>query len=149
MAWAANLTKFKIRKMRDIWSRVPEVHCKGLCGDTVCTNVPLMPVEHRFLSERYGAVHHIQIVRHLDETTGAVVVAPTLGVSTDPDHAGCPFYRQNRCSIYEDRPLMCRIYGHPVGELAGCPHGCRVERPMRRGRVRELCELLLQVVGAN
>lgn len=38
----------------------------------------------------------------------------------------CPFFKTDRCIIYEVRPLICRIYGHIDDPLMTCPHGCNV-----------------------
>lgn len=36
----------------------------------------------------------------------------------------CPFLGQNGCTIYEKRPLMCRLFGHVDHPRMKCPHGC-------------------------
>lgn len=35
----------------------------------------------------------------------------------------CPYLSKNGCDIYEERPIMCRLFG-AVEDLP-CPHGCR------------------------
>lgn len=36
----------------------------------------------------------------------------------------CPLYQGGKCTIYESRPLVCRLYGHV--ELMNCPRGYNV-----------------------
>lgn len=45
----------------------------------------------------------------------------------------CAWLKEGRCSVYEDRPLICRMWGlirqgtSPDDSLV-CPHGCKVTR---------------------
>lgn len=41
----------------------------------------------------------------------------------------CP-YANNGCDIYEQRPLICRIFGASNEKRLQCPHGCRPENPL-------------------
>ena len=96
--------------LRALWNAVPPVACKGLCQSS-CQNVPIMPLEAMFLIERHGA--RVELAEHLG------ILFPTLG-----RNAPCQFLdAAGRCSIYEDRPLVCRQFGHDVVTL-GCKHGC-------------------------
>jgi hypothetical protein len=50
-------------------------------------------------------------------------------ITTDPANldANCPALTVlGRCSIYEDRPTICRLWG--VVESMPCPWGCRPDR---------------------
>lgn len=54
-------------------------------------------------------------------------------------HASCPFYSDFRCTVYADRPLVCRAY--PVVGLGGrlapeCPHVTPEARPALRAEAR-------------
>lgn len=113
------LTDAEIAKLRALWASIPGVQCKGLCVDE-CTHVPIAPIEAYYLIEKYDA--KIQPSRH----AGPEVMIPTLGA----DHTRCQFLTvDDRCSIYDDRPQVCRQYGHPVLTLA-CKHGCTQDRPL-------------------
>jgi len=37
----------------------------------------------------------------------------------------CPALDEGRCTVYERRPSICRLWG--VVESLACPHGCRPE----------------------
>lgn len=51
----------------------------------------------------------------------------------------CQFLIDNKCSIYEDRPYICRIFATTKGvkELE-CPHGCKPFFPLPAERSEEL-----------
>jgi Fe-S-cluster containining protein len=43
-----------------------------------------------------------------------------------------------RCTVYEARPLICRVYG--AAEGLRCPHGCTPERVVPDVEVFEMLE---------
>ena len=49
-------------------------------------------------------------------------------VKVEPGRLGrpCPYLGETGCLIYENRPLMCRLYG-TVPEMK-CPYKCRPEK---------------------
>ena len=85
--------------VRALWAQVPPVACRGLCGQTACTNVVPKPAE-RAEHARVG-----------------------VSVSFDESTGNCANLADGRCTIYEDRPLVCRLWG-AVPEMP-CPHGCQ------------------------
>lgn len=109
--------------MTKIWLRVPRVYCKGLC-QRECGNVPVTPIEALFIERKY----HVTLPSAL-HGNGAFKFK-TLGV----DEECCPFLTDRstngQCSIYNDRPMVCRAYGHDLDSLK-CPFGCKVERPLK------------------
>jgi Fe-S-cluster containining protein len=54
----------------------------------------------------------------------------------DAETSHCPLLRHNRCTIYEQRPFICRIYG--VAEGIRCPHGCEPERVLSQAEAATL-----------
>jgi hypothetical protein len=84
--------------IRDVYSRVPNVACKGLCADA-CGPILMSRAERARIREHAGA---------LPEPTG-----PRLE---------CSFLKNGRCSHYDHRPLICRLYGAADG--LPCPWGC-------------------------
>jgi hypothetical protein len=44
----------------------------------------------------------------------------------------CEYLHGNHCSIYEQRPFLCRLFGavSEPGDMMSCPHGCRPENPL-------------------
>lgn len=83
---------------------VPAMNCKGLCFEA-CGPIYMSPEEKR------------RIEAHLGHPIGKV----------DPHTLTCPLLTADkRCSIYELRPMICRIYG--VQESLRCEHGCEPTR---------------------
>ncbi len=108
------MTKTKrLRVLREVYARVPSAGCKGLCADQ-CTIVPVFPAEMERLSEVAGRPLPTTSFSTLTEMSGAV----GLGELGKP----CPLLVADRCSAYDDRPLICRAYGAVEG--IPCPHGC-------------------------
>jgi Fe-S-cluster containining protein len=128
--------------MRAVWEATPPITgCKGLCYDS-CTNAPVHPVEAYFLLEKFGG--DIPIMIHpagIPADHPAAMALPTLG----PDYTPCRFLdSNNRCSIYEDRPLVCRLFGHEALTLR-CVHGCKTDQPLTD---MQAAELMCQMVTA-
>lgn len=96
------------RRKRDaalarIYARIPEVPCKGLCHEA-CGPIGMSFAEARVI----------------EDTTGAPLPA------YDEARSCCPFLNEeNRCGIYDQRPVLCRLYG-AIPNLP-CPHGCLPE----------------------
>lgn len=92
-------------RLQAIWKRIPEMKdCKGLCH-TSCGPVPVTGVEKESMEKR-GKKMAIT-----DGDNGPM----TCSLLT-PD---------GRCSVYDGRPLMCRVWG-AVKSLP-CPYGCEPE----------------------
>jgi len=100
----------KLRVLREIYAELPtDVGCKGLCANA-WSFVPIFPFELEILED-----------------------AARRPLATEPLHKGralglgelgqpCPLLVMGRCSAYEVRPIICRVYG--AAEGIRCPHGC-------------------------
>lgn len=86
--------------MREIWARVPELPCTGACHEA-CGIIPVLPAEIEVIRARYGQVD-------ISPGINGVCRALTPG---------------GRCSVYEARPLICRLFG--VSEGLECHAGCK------------------------
>jgi len=103
-----------------------QVHCSA-CDAPCCRENPggeesfLFPLEYEHLSEKYGKEHFLTCDK------GAYFLMP------------CPFLKDGRCAIYEDRPTVCVLYpfqggavdsnGNPMIALsADCPEARRITR---------------------
>jgi Fe-S-cluster containining protein len=87
------------------YAQMPTVECKGLCQDG-CGSVAMTPLEQQRILTRHG------------------VSLPLVGAfaMNDPD-ARCPALVDGQCSVYADRPWICRAYG-TIEDLT-CQHGCK------------------------
>jgi Fe-S-cluster containining protein len=112
----------RLRILAEIYAKVPDAGCKGLCWES-CTSVPVFPLELEQLEEKTG--------RKLEETT------PIMGATlTGSPGATCPYLVLRRCTVYEARPLICRVFG--VAEGLPCPHGCVPARTISDVAVQEM-----------
>lgn len=85
--------------LQKIYSQVPRLQCKGHCH-IYCTVIPTHPAEAENIIEKHGAVP-----------------LPTK------DKLRCSYLGEDkRCQIYEDRPLICRLWG-AVRKMK-CEWGC-------------------------
>lgn len=94
-------------EVRALWGMVPSVGCRGLCVEA-CGPVGMSNEEEAIL-ERRG-----------------------VEVGFDRETLTCDQLKFGRCSIYEDRPLVCRLWG-AVPEMR-CPFGCEPTLTTQQGR---------------
>lgn len=84
-----------------LWARVPNAGCQGLCADA-CGPIGMSEVERDRIRRRHGVVIE--------------------DAATAPGTLDCPALVGGRCSVYADRPMVCRVWG--VIDPLPCPHGC-------------------------
>lgn len=91
-----------------IYRAVPQVECEGLCHES-CGPIEMSAEERRRIDAR-GV--RIPTMRELNDS---IIERGTMD---------CPALDEGRCSVYADRPLICRLWG--AVESMPCPHGCVV-----------------------
>lgn len=98
------------RAIRRFYERIPEhaLTCRGLCHDS-CGAIGYSEAEARHIAYQHGSP--------------PLANGFTRGEFTQPDDIMCDkLTPTKRCSIYEDRPLICRVYG--LLRALRCTHGC-------------------------
>lgn len=85
----------------DIYAKIPNIVCRGLCHGS-CGPVPATHDEIAAIEQR--SIH-------------------VYGVTKD---STCTMLAAGRCTVYEDRPLLCRLWG--VIPSMACPWGCVPDR---------------------
>jgi len=90
-----------------IYRAVPSINCRGLCTDS-CGPIDMSDEERRRIAARGVTIPTL------------AELLPTLLDDHPPD---CPALVAGRCTVYEDRPLICRLWG--TVESMPCPHGCQ------------------------
>ncbi|RJL21048.1 YkgJ family cysteine cluster protein [Bailinhaonella thermotolerans] len=93
--------------LRAIYDQIPEVGCVGRCAD-VCGPIEMHPRERQRIAQAGVPIPPWQ--EQLD------VLARTGDYS-------CPALIEGRCSVYELRPVICRLWG--AAQTLVCPYGCR------------------------
>ena len=91
------------RELQAIYDRLPVVVCQGKCQDA-CGPIACSDGERRRMERRAGK----PLVFH-------------------PETLSCGYLVDGRCSVYRERPFVCRIYG--ASTKLACPFGCRPQTP--------------------
>lgn len=92
--------------LADIYGLIPTVSCRGLCEDS-CGPIA-MSVEEDARLRDLG----ISIPPMLD----------ALAAIERGEDYYCPALSEGRCSVYDARPTICRLWG--ATQSMPCPHGC-------------------------
>lgn len=102
-----------------LYAQIPHVDCKGLCVDA-CGVIEATDAER----ERLPGLPLADDAQARYERDG---------------HYHCPLLVAGLCSVYERRPLVCRLYGAVDLPVLVCPFGCTVTpRPLTRDEAAEL-----------
>ena len=90
----------------DVYARIPGVPCKGLCQDS-CGPIAMSREEQRRI-----------------RAAGVEIppMADAVAALERGEEYYCPALRDGRCSVYDIRPTICRLWG--ATESMPCPHGC-------------------------
>ena len=56
----------------------------------------------------------------------------------DAEHLDCPMLKDGRCSVYDIRPAICRLFGAVDYKMLECPKGRRPERLMPEVGARQI-----------
>lgn len=103
----------KIKKLQNLYAKIPELECKGLCHAS-CTIVPAAKIEIKRARERMGGKNPFNPINMVKN------------IQLDGKIPPCAALKDRRCSIYHARPAICRLYG--VAEGLDCPFGCQPKK---------------------
>jgi len=95
-------------KLRQIYRRIPDFNCAPKCNQC-CGPVPWAIVEHRVITKWMTE-------RGVEERF------------TETMFDSCPYIKDNKCSIYEIRPILCRIFGVVDTPKLMCPYRSAKDR---------------------
>ncbi len=109
--------------LEDIYARIPTVHCKGLCQES-CGPIAMSNEEDRRL-----------------RALGVVIspMADAVQAVERGEEYWCPALRDGRCTVYDARPTICRLWGATTS--MPCPHGCTPEDALSQEESYELLVL--------
>jgi len=109
-----------------VYARIPPViGCRKGCSDC-CGPVPVLPVE----------VDDVQYAPILNPSPVGTLTPTRLGCGT------CMFASTSGCSVYENRPLVCRLFGAVDHPMMTCPHGARAETLLTHEQAMDLVGML-------
>lgn len=113
-----------------IYRRLPRINCKGKCAGS-CGPIMMERVEADNIRRTVGD----KLAVTPAPTTGETVVIVT---NYDPKCGNCPMLQNKRCSVYDQRPLICRLWG--MVKKMRCPFGCRPTRWVSDAEAKVLFE---------
>ena len=107
--------RIRLRQLQRVYDQIPDVQCKGLC-QAFCGVIAMSALEAERIEERTG-----QPLKVVDEKLRCAYLTA-----------------EGRCSVYDVRPFICRLWG--AEEKLLCPHGCHPsnDRILRTGAARAL-----------
>lgn len=100
-------------KLDELYAGLPKIQCQGFCSAS-CGPIG-MSLRERERAEQAGG-RELPIIRQ----------------------GSCPMLVDRRCSIYEVRPMTCRLWG--MVEAMRCPYGCQPERLLTDEEGKRLLE---------
>ncbi|SEF34466.1 Putative zinc-or iron-chelating domain-containing protein [Amycolatopsis pretoriensis] len=134
-----------IAALEDLYEQVPAIECKGLCHDS-CTSIDASELERERLAARGVTLPVHMSYERLQAliATGKTPRCPALS----------PL---NTCSVYDVRPLICRVFGvvRDRSDLIRgglrCEHGCIPDATIDASELfralRQIEELSIAVTG--
>lgn len=115
------MNKARKKKLHQIYASIPKIECVGKCTD-------------------YCGALGFEKGEMEEMTKAAAGEKPCVDKKLT-----CNYLVQGRCSIYKDRPLICRIWG--LTSKLGCPHGCKRERSFTVTEVLTLVAKVKKIAG--
>lgn len=119
----------RTERLDALYAELPTIECKGLCTAS-CGPILMTPIELGRIHKRIG--HHLPMI---------------TAEPTSPDDLTCPLLEGGRCTVYDIRPLACRVWG--VAEEMECPFGCKPSRLLTREESFEFLHRAEQVGGTD
>lgn len=107
-------------KIDNLYKKIPHIKCQGKCHHT-CGLIDMAPIELARINERIGD-------NLLDKFKNNV----------KSGCLSCPMLKNEKCSIYDIRPMICRLYG--VADGLQCMWGCKPTKLLKRRKARELIQ---------
>jgi hypothetical protein len=122
----------RMRLLKELYATIPSIDCSGKCRDQ-CTLIPMDEVELLYLQK-------VADPNYMEPPPGSGSSAPVILI---PRGKECQFLVGGRCSVYEHRPLICRLFG--VAQGLTCPHGCKPHRTLSRLQAGKILKKLQKI----
>lgn len=112
----------KIKQIEKLYKKIPKIECQKKCEQS-CGIIPLTNVELKVIEARVGKI------------------------KCETVH--CPLLKDDRCSIHDIRPLICRLWGVVDHDGMRCPHGCKVERMLTNKESYKIINKALEIAKGD
>lgn len=120
-------------ELKSFYGQVPEIGCKGLCADS-CGPIAMGHRENQRIKQAG--------VRIPSRAEGK-----RLFLESDGEWSCPALSPEGRCTVYEIRPMICRIWG--AAEDLRCPYGCGPEQDSELLAVAKAHALLEKAMWAG
>lgn len=122
-------------KLEELYATLPTINCKGLCYDA-CGVILCSKAEKNAIAEHTG--HRVKTIPEMVAPIhkNHVMLKPTEDLS-------CSYLKKQRCSIYQVRPMICRLFG--VADGMTCAHGCQPSRLLSKQEAHDLIEAAAEI----
>jgi len=107
-------------KMAELYRAIPSFDCKPGCSDC-CGPVPMAKPEW-------------QAIKLAKRASGQ-------------DCLTCAYLVDGKCSVYQDRPFLCRLFGATTDAKIACPHGCGPSKPLTAQQASILNSRYMRLMG--
>ncbi len=129
------MSNYHNEKLDKIYRKLPKLNCKGKCTDS-CSLIKVAELERKRIKDFLGHDPFIQSDKFLETV-----------MSLKPEEWKCSLLKEGKCSIYNMRPLICRLFG--LVEKMACPFGCVPERWLSDEEAREYLTKAKYYEGAS
>lgn len=118
-----------------IYAELPTIECRGLCA-IACGTMFLTDLE----------VRRLQAATHVKPRTVLKMLADGAP-HTARERDRCIYLKNDRCSVYAIRPLICRAWG--LVRLLSCMHGCLPARWLKDLEFARLAQKVERLGGGR
>lgn len=116
------MNKQKLKKLHKIYRKIPTGNCKGLCQGS-CSLIGMEKGEYERLTQVSGKEPFFT------------------------EEGSCGYLVDGRCSVYNDRPTICRLYG--VTEKLPCNYGCNSPTVLSENSSQKILGEVQALVGGD
>lgn len=111
----------RLRRLQQIYDCLPQINCKRECQNS-CGPIIWTRIEHENIRR---------------------AVSGNFRIIEDMAHPACPYLQGVSCSIYNSRPLVCRLFGGI--RATPCKHGCQPDRWLSDEEVTALYDEIIEL----
>lgn len=117
------MSNYHNEKLDKIYKKLPKLNCKGKCVAS-CSLIKIGDLERKRIEKVVGKDHFIKDSDMLDFVQ-----------NNPPDTWICALLKEGKCTVYNIRPLICRLFG--LVEKMRCPFGCVPDRWLSDNEARK------------
>jgi Fe-S-cluster containining protein len=141
---------YRLGRLQEIYDSLPKLDCRKRCTDVCYTAIDLSQIEEiyvrLYLGQQGRSFRDFKAFK--DIMNHSKQVGKHDRPPEDPSECSClrcPYLEDGLRTIYEVRPLICRLYG--LTRDTTCEHGCKPEGVLTDLEVRELYRRMFSILN--